>query len=36
MKWVSKCVGQEIKALKDVPADAYKPIIKRLTAKETT
>ena len=34
MKWVSKCVGQEIKALKDVPADAYKPIIKRLTAKE--
>lgn len=34
MGWVSKCVGQELKALKDVPAEAYTPIIKRLTAKE--
>ena len=33
MTWVSKCVGQELKALKDVPADAYKPIIKKLTEK---
>jgi hypothetical protein len=35
MKWVSKCVGQELKALKDVPADAYTPIINKLTAKAT-
>ncbi len=34
MKWVSKGAGREIKALKDVPADAYTPIIKRLTVKE--
>ena len=33
MKWVSKCAGQEIKALKDVPAAAYTPIIKKLTEK---
>ena len=35
MKWVSKGAGRELKALKDVPADAYNPIIKRLTTKET-
>lgn len=34
MKWVSKGAGRELKALKDVPADAYTPIIKRLTTKE--
>lgn len=34
MKWVSKGVGRELHALKDVPADAYKPIIQRLTTKE--
>lgn len=34
MAWVSKCVGQELKALKDVPAEAYKPIIKQLTKKK--
>lgn len=34
MAWVSKCVGQELKALKDVPAEAYKPIIKKLTQKK--
>jgi hypothetical protein len=33
MKWVSKCVGQELTALKDVPAAAYTPIIKKLTEK---
>ena len=33
MKWVSKCVGQELHALKDVPADAYTPIINKLTVK---
>lgn len=36
MAWVSKCVGQELKALKDVPAEAYKPIIKQLTKKKET
>jgi len=35
MRWVSKCTGTECTALKDVPASAYKPIIKRLTAKES-
>ena len=35
MQWVSKCVGQELKALRDVPADAYTPIIKKLTTKAT-
>lgn len=35
MKWVSKGAGREIKALRDVPADAYTPIIKRLSTKET-
>lgn len=34
MKWVSKCTGRELKALNEVPAEAYKPIIKRLTNKE--
>lgn len=33
MKWVSKCAGQELKALRDVPADAYTPIINKLTTK---
>ena len=36
MKWVSKCVGQELTALKDVPASAYTPIIKKLTEKAKT
>jgi hypothetical protein len=36
MAWVSKCVGVECKALKDVPAEAYTPIIKRLTQKAAT
>jgi hypothetical protein len=35
MKWVSKCVGHEITALRDVPADAYTPIINKLKAKAT-
>lgn len=35
MQWVSKCVGQELKSLRDVPADAYTPIIKKLTTKAT-
>jgi len=35
MQWVSKCTGKELKALRDVPADAYTPIIKRLTTKES-
>lgn len=35
MKWVSKAVGRDLKALKEIPADAYTPIIKRLTTKET-
>jgi hypothetical protein len=34
MKWVSKATGQELTALKDVPASAYHPIIKRLKPKE--
>jgi hypothetical protein len=34
MVWVSKCTGRELKALNEVPAEAYKPIIKRLTNKE--
>lgn len=34
MVWVSKCTGRDLKALNEVPAEAYKPIIKRLTAKE--
>lgn len=33
MQWVSKCTGQECKGLKDVPAEAYTPIIKKLTQK---
>jgi hypothetical protein len=33
MKWVSKCAGQELQALRDVPAAAYTPIIKKLTEK---
>jgi len=33
MAWVSMGVGVECKALKDVPAEAYKPIIKKLTQK---
>jgi hypothetical protein len=32
MQWVSKCVGHEITALRDVPADAYTPIIINLKA----
>ncbi|MFA5899425.1 MAG: exodeoxyribonuclease VIII [Hyphomicrobium sp.] len=36
MEWVSKCVGKKHIALKDVSADAYIPIIKRLTAKQPT
>lgn len=35
MRWVSKGAKREISALKDIPADAYKPIINKLTAKET-
>lgn len=35
LKWVSKCAGYEIKALRDVPIAAYTPIIKRLTTKES-
>jgi len=31
MTWVSKCAGQKLVALKDVPAEAYIPIIKKLT-----
>lgn len=34
MAWVSKCVNQELKAIKDIPADVYAPIIKQLK-KET-
>lgn len=34
MVWVSKCTGRDLKALNEVPAEAYKPIIKRLTNKE--
>lgn len=34
MKWVSKGAGKELHALKDVPADAYIPIINRLTAQK--
>lgn len=33
MKWVSKCAGQDLQALRDVPAAAYTPIIKKLTEK---
>lgn len=33
MKWVSKVAGREIAALKDVPAEAYQPIIKQLEKK---
>ena len=33
MAWVSKCAGAEIQALRDVPAAAYTPIIKKLTEK---
>lgn len=35
MVWVSKCVGSKIAALKDVPVEAYLPIIKKLTTKQT-
>jgi hypothetical protein len=35
MRWVSKGAKREISALKDIPADAYTPIINKLTAKET-
>jgi len=34
MAWVSKCAGAELHALKDVPAAAYNPIIKKLTTKK--
>lgn len=33
MTWVSKAAGREIKALCDVPAEAYQPIIKQLEKK---
>jgi len=33
MKWVSKAVGSQLTALNQVPANAYTPIIKRLTQK---
>lgn len=33
MQWISKCVGHEIDALKDVPSDAYQPIVKQLNKK---
>lgn len=33
LKWVSKCAGYEIKALRDVPIAAYTPIINKLTTK---
>jgi hypothetical protein len=35
MEWLSKAVGTKVTALNQVPADAYKPIIKTLTKKET-
>lgn len=35
MSWVSKCIGQEVDALDKVPAEAYQPIINRLTKKAT-
>ena len=34
MQWVSKATGQTLSALNEVPATAYQPIIKRLTAKK--
>jgi hypothetical protein len=34
MAWVSKGAKREVKALREVPADAYTAIIKRLTKKE--
>lgn len=34
MQWVSKATGQTLSALNEVPASAYQPIIKRLTAKK--
>ena len=34
MQWVSKATGQTLSALQEVPASAYQPIIKRLTAKK--
>ena len=34
MAWVSKAAGREIAAIKDIPAEAYTPIIKRLTTKK--
>lgn len=34
MQWVSKATGQTLSALQEVPATAYQPIIKRLTAKK--
>jgi hypothetical protein len=35
MEWLSKAIGTKVTALNQVPADAYKPIIKTLTKKET-
>jgi hypothetical protein len=35
MAWVSKGAKREVKALREVPADAYTAIIKRLTKKES-
>jgi hypothetical protein len=35
MEWLSKAVGKKVTALNQVPADAYKPIIKTLNKKET-
>ena len=34
LKWVSKAVGQTVDSLKSIPATAYQPIIKRLTAEQ--
>lgn len=33
MEWVSKSVGHKVGGLKEVPAEAYAPIMKKLTAK---
>jgi hypothetical protein len=35
MEWLSKAIGTKVTALNQVPADAYKPIIKTLNKKET-
>ena len=34
MQWIGKATGQTLSALNEVPATAYQPIIKRLTAKK--